>query len=86
MMMGAPKRIEIARFPGNKRFAVTFSWDDGVIEDRRLVAFMNEHGLRGTFNLNAGTLKRAGTPSTEGGSMRARSLRFTPGTRWRFIP
>lgn len=64
--MTAPKRIEIARFPGNKRFAVTTSWDDGVVEDRPLIAFMNEFGLKGTFNLNSATLRRTGTKSTEG--------------------
>lgn len=64
--MDSPKRVEICRFPGNKRFAMTFSWDDGVVEDRRVVAFFNEHGLKGTFNLNAGTLRRDGKPATEG--------------------
>lgn len=57
-MSDVPKRIEIARFPGNKRFALTFSWDDGVVEDRPLVEFMNEHGLKGTFNLNSAPLAR----------------------------
>ena len=56
-MTPAPSRVEIARFPGNKRFAVTFSWDDGTIEDRRLVATMNEWGLKGTFNINSGILQ-----------------------------
>lgn len=64
-MTNAPRRVEICRFPGNKRFAITFSWDDGVIEDRRLIQFMNEHGLKGTFNLNSLTFKNEGVPSTE---------------------
>lgn len=63
--MDAPKRVEIARFPGNKRFAVTFSFDDGDVYDRRLVAFMNEHGLRGTFNINSGTLNMPGRAKNE---------------------
>ena len=58
-----PKRIEIARFPGNKRFALTTSWDDGTVEDRRLVAYMNEKGLKGTFNLNSATLLNTGKPA-----------------------
>ena len=62
----APKRIEIARLPGNKRFAVTTSWDDGVIEDRPLIEWMNANGLKGTFNLNSQTFKNEGKPSTEG--------------------
>lgn len=55
--------IEIAPFPGNKNMALTFSWDDGVEEDRPLVKFMNEHGLRGTFNLNSGSLGRPDRPA-----------------------
>jgi len=62
----APKRVEIARFPGNKRFAVTTSWDDGVIEDRPLIEWMNANGLKGTFNLNSQTFKNEGKPSSEG--------------------
>ncbi len=37
------------------------SYDDGVIEDRRLVEIFNRFGLRGTFHLNSGTLGREGT-------------------------
>lgn len=41
-------------FPGGKRKALTFSYDDGVEQDRRLVALLNRYGLKGTFNLNSG--------------------------------
>lgn len=41
-------------FPGGRHKALTFSYDDGREEDRRLVALFNRHGLRGTFNLNSG--------------------------------
>ncbi|MCD7826130.1 MAG: polysaccharide deacetylase family protein [Clostridiaceae bacterium] len=34
--------------------AVTFSYDDGVEQDRRLVELFNRYGLKGTFNLNTG--------------------------------
>lgn len=34
--------------------ALTFSYDDGTVHDRRLVALMNTYGMRGTFNLNSG--------------------------------
>ena len=37
-----------------KARALTFSWDDGVTQDRRLVEIMRKLGLRGTFNLNSG--------------------------------
>lgn len=43
-------------FPGGKHKVLTFSYDDGRQEDRRLVALFNQYGLRGTFNLNSGIL------------------------------
>ena len=46
------------RFPGGKRKALTLSYDDGVLQDRRLVALMNRCGVRGTFNLNSALLGR----------------------------
>lgn len=44
------------RFPGFKDKAVTFSYDDGQIHDRRLVDIFNQYGLKCTFNLNSGWL------------------------------
>lgn len=41
-------------FPGGKHKALTMSYDDGRIEDRRLVEMFNEYGIRGTFNINSG--------------------------------
>lgn len=43
-------------YPGWKTGAVTFSFDDNRIQDRRLVELFNRYGLKGTFNLNSGTL------------------------------
>ncbi len=43
----------IFAWPEGKSGAVTSSWDDGQIHDRRLVALLNERGLKGTWNLNA---------------------------------
>ena len=40
-------------FPGGKTKALTFSYDDGKKEDRRLVELFNKYGLKGTFNLNS---------------------------------
>lgn len=34
-----------------KNKAVTFSFDDGVAQDRRLVEILNKYGLKATFNL-----------------------------------
>ena len=42
-------------FPGGKFKALTMSYDDGKLEDRRLVDIFNRNGIRGTFNLNGGS-------------------------------
>lgn len=42
------------RFKEGADRALTLSYDDGTIHDRRLVALMNQYGIRGTFNLNSG--------------------------------
>ena len=36
-----------------KKKAITFSFDDGITQDIRLVAILNKYGLKGTFNLNS---------------------------------
>lgn len=36
--------------------AVTFSFDDGVSQDKRLIELFNKYGLKGTFNLNSNGL------------------------------
>ncbi|OGV68179.1 MAG: hypothetical protein A2498_15010 [Lentisphaerae bacterium RIFOXYC12_FULL_60_16] len=53
-------RILFDRFPGGHRKALTLSYDDGVVEDRRLVEILNGAGIRATFHLNSGTLSKAG--------------------------
>ncbi len=40
----------------NKKKALTFSYDDGVTQDIRLIEILNRYGLKGTFNLNSGLL------------------------------
>lgn len=50
-----------------KMKAVTFSYDDGVTQDRRLIKLFNRYGLKGTFNLNSGFFGRAGSLIREGG-------------------
>jgi len=37
----------------NKKKAVTFSYDDGVTQDIRLIELLNQYGLKCTFNLNS---------------------------------
>ncbi len=41
-------------YPGYKKKAVTFSYDDGVIQDAKLIEILNRYSLKGTFNLNYG--------------------------------
>jgi peptidoglycan/xylan/chitin deacetylase (PgdA/CDA1 family) len=41
------------RYPGFKAKAMTLSYDDGVVQDERLIKIMNENGLKGTFNINS---------------------------------
>ena len=44
------------RFPGGKCKALTLSYDDGVVQDLRLIEILKKHGIKCTFNLNAGLL------------------------------
>ncbi|MDG0791027.1 polysaccharide deacetylase family protein [Cohnella ginsengisoli] len=52
--------IQFKCYPGGRRKAVTFSFDDGRTQDRRLVETMNRYGLKGTFHLNSGKLGQEG--------------------------
>ena len=40
-------------FPGGKFKVLTLSYDDGKVQDRRLVDIFNKNGLRATFNVNS---------------------------------
>jgi len=42
------------KFKDGKSKALTLSYDDGVVQDIKLVNIMNKYGLKGTFNLSAG--------------------------------
>jgi hypothetical protein len=48
------KKYVFLRFPDFKDKAVTLSYDDGVVYDKKLIDIMNANGLKGTFNLNSG--------------------------------
>ena len=41
------------RFPEGREKAVTFSYDDGVAADKKLIAVFGRYGLKCTFNLNS---------------------------------
>jgi len=42
------------RLKDGKTKVLTLSYDDGVVQDIRLIEIMNKHGLKGTFNINSG--------------------------------
>ena len=46
------------RFPGGRAKAFTLSYDDGVEQDARLIAILNEHGIRATFNINSASIRQ----------------------------
>lgn len=50
------KRMDSMLFPGGKKKALTLSYDDGVVQDRRLLSIIEQYGLKATFNLGAGVL------------------------------
>ena len=50
-------------FPDGKRKALILSYDDGTVQDRRLVGLMNQYGLKGTFHLNSDMLNDDGKVS-----------------------
>ena len=49
-----------------KMKALTFSYDDGVAQDERLIAIFNKYGLKATFNLNSGFLGKNWTLVRDG--------------------
>ena len=40
-------------YPGGKKKAFNVTYDDGVLQDQRFVALLNQYGIKGTFNLNS---------------------------------
>lgn len=45
-------RSVFMRYPGGKAKAVTFSYDDGVPQDKRLAELFDRYGMKATFNFN----------------------------------
>lgn len=55
------KRMDQMLFPGGKPKALTLSYDDGVVQDRRLVGICKQYGVKCTFNLGSAVLGYQGT-------------------------
>ena len=47
---------EIIFMWNGKNKAITLSYDDGVMQDKRLVKIFDNYGLKATFNINSGML------------------------------
>ena len=62
------KRFDTLVFPGGKGKACTFSYDDGVVQDRRLAELLRRYGMKCTFNLDGGYLQ--GEPGGAGDGLR----------------
>ena len=67
----------------SKNKALTFSYDDGTLQDKRLVELFNKYGMKATFNLNSelfgqpGELIRAnGTRRVDHTKVNARDVKY----------
>ena len=41
--------IEFSVFPGGKKRVLSFSYDDGLEQDERLIKLFNRYGMKGSF-------------------------------------
>ena len=55
---------------GGKKKAITFSFDDGVTQDIRLIEILNRYGLKATFNINSELLGKEGCIERNGKAVR----------------
>lgn len=60
----------------SKLKAITFSYDDGVTQDIRLIELLNKYNLKCTFNLNSELLGNKGM--LKNGSMRISHYKIHP--------
>ncbi len=53
-------RYTYMRFPNFRQKALTLSYDDATVYDKRLIEIMTKNGLKGTFNINSALLSDDG--------------------------
>lgn len=53
-------------FPGARTKALTMSYDDGILQDKRLIEIFDKYGIKGTFNLNSGCFGQIDTGTVRG--------------------
>ena len=51
-------RSVFMRYPDGKAKAVTFSYDDGVVQDIRLAEIFDRYGMKATFNFNCRYMRK----------------------------
>lgn len=51
-------RSVFMRYPNGRAKAVTFSYDDGVPQDKRLAELFDKYGMKATFNFNCEYIKK----------------------------
>lgn len=51
-------RTSFMRYPEGKVKALTFSYDDGVPQDKRLAELFDKYGMKATFNFNCEYMRR----------------------------
>ena len=61
------------RFPDSKAKALTLSYDDGVIQDKRLINILKPYGIKATFNINSGMFSQVDV--VDGGRMSMRQAK-----------
>ena len=52
-----------------KKKAITFSYDDGTVQDIRFIELLNKYNLKCTFNINSVLLSKPGTLIRNGGKV-----------------
>ena len=62
------------RFPGGLAKALTFSYDDGVEQDKLLLSVFARHSLKATFNLNSGLFQPDNLPCPADALIRRMSM------------
>ncbi len=57
-----------------KQKAVTFSYDDGILQDQRLIELFDYYHVKGTFNLNSGIQSNANSFNKNGITIKRRNI------------
>lgn len=67
--------MQTAKKWNGKKKAITFSFDDGVTQDIRLIEILNKYGLKGTFNINSSLLGLEGNLERNGRNITHNKIR-----------